>query len=72
MAKKLELIFRNEENKITKLTVDNAIDDLDPQDVKGAMESIIAKKVFLSGGGELVGISGARVVDTQVQELDLE
>lgn len=72
MAKKLELIFVNEENKTTKLTVDNAIDDLDPQDVKEAMESIIEKNVFLSGGGELVGISGARVVDTQIQVLDLE
>ncbi|NLN48756.1 MAG: DUF2922 domain-containing protein [Clostridiales bacterium] len=72
MAKKLELIFVNEENKITKLTVDNAADDLDPQDVKAAMESIIDKNVFLSGGGELVGISGARVVDTQIQVLDLE
>ena len=72
MAKKLELIFVNEENKTTKLTVDNAADDLDPQDVKAAMESIIDKNVFLSGGGELVGISGARVVDTQIQVLDLE
>ncbi len=72
MAKKLEMVFRNEENKTVKLTVDNALDDLDSQDVKTAMETIIAKKVFLSNGGELVGIASARVVDTEINELDLE
>ncbi len=72
MAKKLEMAFRNEENKTAKIAVDNALDDLDPQDVKTAMETIIAKKVFLSNGGELVDIAGARVVDTEIYELDLE
>lgn len=72
MAKKLEMAFRNEENKTAKIAVDNALDDLDPQDVKTAMETIIAKKVFLNNGGELVDIAGARVVDTEIYELDLE
>lgn len=72
MAKKLEMVFRNEENKTAKLTVDNALDDLDPQDVKAAMETIIEKKVFLSNGGELVDIASARVVDTEIYELDFE
>ena len=72
MAKKLELIFKNEADKTVKITVDNVIDDLNPIDVKTAMESIIAKNVFISKGGGFTSISGAKVVDTTIQELDLE
>ncbi len=72
MARKLELIFKNEEDKSVKLTIDNAIDDIEASEVKAAMDEIIDKNVFLSKGGELVGIAGARVVDTTIQVLDLE
>ncbi len=72
MARKLELIFLNEAGKTAKISVDNAQEDIDAEDVKDAMEDIIEKNIFSSKGGEFVGISAARVVDTTIEELDVE
>ena len=72
MAKKLELTFKNEENRTAKITVDNARDDITDAEVKNAMEDIIEKEVFTSNGGKFVGIHNARVIDTEIQEFDLE
>ena len=72
MGKKLELIFKNASDKSVKITVDNAREDITSNEVKTAMESIVAKNVFTSNGGDLVGIQGARIVDTSIQELELK
>lgn len=72
MAKKLELIFRNEDGKTAKISIDNVIEGIEPAVVKEAMEDIIDKNIFVSSGGEFVGISGARIVDTNIEVLDLE
>lgn len=72
MAKKLELIFRNEDGKTAKISIDNVVEEIEASEVKEAMEDIIDKNVFLSNGGEFVGISGARIVDTNIEVLDLE
>jgi len=72
MAKKLEMMFRDAVGKTMKITVDNADDNLTGESVRTAMETIIAKNIFATEGGDLVAIDGARVVDTNIQELDLE
>jgi len=72
VAKKLELIFRNEDGKTAKISIDNVIEGIEPAVVKEAMEDIIDKNIFVSSGGEFVGISGARIVDTNIEVLDLE
>jgi len=72
MAKRLEMVFRDAVGKTMKITVDNADDNLTGETVKNAMETIIAKNVFATEGGDLVAIDGARIVDTNIQELDVE
>lgn len=72
MGKKLELVFKNASDKSVKITVDNAREDITSNEVKTAMESIVAKNVFTGNGGDLVGIQGARIVDTSIQELELK
>lgn len=71
MAKKLELVFKNASDKSVKITVDDTRENITPAEVKTAMESIVAKNVFTSTGGDLVGVQGARIIDTNIQELEL-
>ncbi len=72
MARKLELIFKNAADKSVKITVDDARENITPVEVKNAMEAIVAKNVFTGAGGELISIQNARIVDTNIQELELE
>ena len=46
MAKTIELHFTNSLGKVTKLTVDNPKEPVDPIATKAAMEQIIAAGVF--------------------------
>ncbi|KGG79970.1 hypothetical protein Y919_08770 [Caloranaerobacter azorensis H53214] len=68
---KLEMIFKNQLDKKTIISVDNPKDDLTEEEVSTAMNEIILKNIFSSSGGDLVAISGARIVTTNVQELNL-
>lgn len=72
MAKKLEMVFRDAVGKTMRISVDNADESLTAESVKTAMESIIAKNIFATEAGDLVAIDGARIVDTNIQELDVE
>ena len=72
MAKKLEMVFKDAADKTMRISVDNADEALTPVAVKTAMEGIIAKNVFATTGGSLVAIQGARIVETTIQEMDME
>ncbi len=72
MAKRLEMTFKDVENKSMKITVDNVRDDLTDAEVKTAMETILLKDVFATAAGSLTAISEARIVDTSVTALDIE
>lgn len=72
MAKRLEMVFKDMENKSMKITVDNVRDDLTDAEVKIAMETILAKDVFATAAGNLTAISEANIVDTSVTELNVE
>jgi hypothetical protein len=71
MAKTLELQFTTEFGRIARLTVDNPIEPVDSAAVKLAMESIVASNAFFSSYGDLLGVSGARVVERNVTEYEI-
>ena len=71
MAKTLELQFVTSLGSKTKLTIDNPIEPINPAVVKLAMEKIVQSKVFFSPNGELVAVSGARLVERNVSEYDM-
>ncbi|MCT4619343.1 MAG: DUF2922 domain-containing protein [Marinisporobacter sp.] len=68
-TKRLEMIFKNEGGKTTKLSVDNAKEDLTKEQVEVAMQEIIDKNVFETSSGLLTGIDSARIVTTDVDEI---
>ena len=69
MNKRLEMVFKNELGRTSKMTVDYAREDVSQSDVQTAMESIIDKNIFNTSGGDLVGIESARIVTTEIEEV---
>lgn len=71
MNKKLQMIFKNSNNSNVTITVDNPRDDIDSIEVQDAMNSIVEKGVFESKTGKVVAISSAKIITTEVTELDV-
>ena len=67
-TKRLELIFKNQMEKTSKISIDEPKADLTDEEVQAVMNDMITKNIFSTSGGDLVSISGARVVTTDVQE----
>lgn len=71
MSVKLELLFRNQEGKTSKVEVDNPSLPVDPEAIATAMDEIIAADSFDYGQG-LVAKIGARLVERTVEDIELE
>ncbi|GAA0604729.1 DUF2922 domain-containing protein [Virgibacillus siamensis] len=69
--KKLELKFLNELGKTVTYSLDKPIEPVDPAAVKAAMDEIINQNAFSTSGGEIVSIKGARVVERNVEDIEL-
>ena len=67
----LELHFLTESGRIARLVIHDPREDLDPAEIKGAMEEILASGVFYSGSENMTAIKEARLVsrDTRVIEI---
>lgn len=68
---RLELIFRTDVNKKARISIDNPKEDLTEVEIRSCMENIIAKDIFKPKSGSFVGIEGARIVTTGVEEIEL-
>lgn len=68
---KLELIFKNNEDKKITLSVDDPKADLTGLEVKTAMDTLVAKNIFAYDGGGMVATVGARLVTTTVEDLGI-
>jgi len=71
MAKRLELQFLNEENKTVTIALEAPVEPVDPNKVNEAMDEIIAQNAFITAGGDLVAKKGARLVERNVEEIEL-
>jgi len=67
----LEMDFNTELGRTQRIRVNDAKDPLTGAEVAAAMDSIIAKNIFTSTGGDLNGKLDARVIVTDSSELDL-
>lgn len=67
---KLELAFLDSLNKVTRISLDDPRTDLVPSEIQSAMENIIAQNIFTSKDGDFVAVSGARVITTNVNEIE--
>lgn len=71
MSKKLELQFTNLEGKTATISIDDPNEPVDQVAVSAAMDTIIAANIFTSKGGDLVAKKGARVVERNVDDVEL-
>ncbi|HWQ71817.1 MAG TPA: DUF2922 domain-containing protein [Desulfitobacteriaceae bacterium] len=65
----LRMVFLNSLNKQVTINLNNPKDTLTAAEVQGAMDTVIAKNIFISGGGDLVAKVSARIIDTSTNEL---
>ncbi|MFA9559929.1 DUF2922 domain-containing protein [Evansella sp. AB-rgal1] len=71
MTKRLELLFTNEGGKNVTISLDDPQEPVSAEAVSETMDLIIANNVFTSYHGALVQKRGARVVDRQVQQIEV-
>ncbi|WP_028392388.1 DUF2922 domain-containing protein [Bacillus cihuensis] len=71
MAKTLELLFLTEGGKSASLSVADPIEPVDIEKVKSAMNEVIASNVFTTASGSFISAKGARVVERNVNEYEV-
>ncbi|GIO26970.1 DUF2922 domain-containing protein [Ornithinibacillus bavariensis] len=69
--KRLELKFENEEGKIVTYSLEEPIEPVDPVAVTSAMDVILEQNAFSTSGGDLVAKKGARLVENNVQDIEI-
>ena len=72
MSKQLQLRFRNEEDNLVTISLDEPLEPVNPEMVQEVMGNIINDNVLTSNGGALVTMYGARLVERTVEDIELE
>lgn len=67
--KVLNMVFGAADGTSMTLTMENPQVTLTGAQIEAAMDTIIAKNIFLSGGGDLVIKKDAKIVDTTTNDL---
>lgn len=65
----LQMTFTNEDGKTVMISVADPKEGLTTEEVRDTMQLIIDRGIFVSSGGALVAIKGARLVARDVTEL---
>lgn len=69
MDKNLEMIFQNAVGKNARISVADPKDNLTAAEVQTAMDTILAKNIFNTTGGDIVKVVSARIVTRDVAEI---
>lgn len=70
MDKRMELNFIKTDGKSARITVPNANEELQPEDVESVMNAVISANVFAPGGADLLVADSARIVTTSTVDYD--
>ncbi|GAB0169356.1 DUF2922 domain-containing protein [Lysinibacillus sp. CTST325] len=71
MTQVLELQFETAAGKTTTIVIDAPKPNVTAEEIQQVMQTIIAKNVFDGQASALVAMTGARIVDRQVREIEL-
>jgi len=69
MNQQLQMVFRTAGGRRVTLSLDDPLETLDATTVQNAMETIVAKNIFTSSTGDLVGVIEARIVSRETVQL---
>lgn len=65
----LRMVFKNENGSNFTISLDNPRDNITATEIKSAMDTIIAKNVFLTPGGALVSKQDIKIVDRTTDDV---
>ena len=71
MAKTLEMLFTNMAGKTATVSIENPVEPVDVVALSAAMDLIVATDAFLTSGGPIESKKGARIVERNVEEVQL-
>lgn len=71
MARVLEMRFNNESGRSVTVRVPDVVDPFTGAEASLLMDNILTRNVFTSTGGELVAKASARIVVTDISDLEL-
>ncbi|MCM0647425.1 DUF2922 domain-containing protein [Clostridium swellfunianum] len=69
--KSLVMTFTNRAGTRAAVTVPNVREDITKLEVSAVMDAIIAKNIFESAGGDLIGKQSAQITERTVTELEV-
>lgn len=67
----LELLFATSVGTTFRMSIPDPVTPIDSQQVNQVMDTIVEKKVFDTGAGELVNKKSIRLIDHTVSEIPL-
>jgi hypothetical protein len=71
LANRLEMVFQNEAGRRSTISVYNVRDDVTEVDVQAAMDAIVSKNIFTTSGGDISAIESARIISTEITEIQV-
>ena len=71
MAKTLEMVFETQDGKSSTISIENPKEPVDVSQLKMAMQQMIVANAFTSASGDLISVKGARLVERNVEEVDV-
>lgn len=72
MSKTLTMNFLTSGGKKASLRVSNVKDDLSQDEVKAAMNTIVAKNIFAPKGGDITSVDSAAITDRTSTQLQVK
>lgn len=70
VTRRLDLVFQNQAGRAVRIGVPNPKDNLTQDQIGAAMDTVIAKNIFATSGGNLVQKLRARIVVQDVTEYE--
>jgi hypothetical protein len=68
---KLEMEFKDIVGKKFSLSLESPREDLTEIDIKAAMDEVVNKNIFSTKEGDIVETVGARIVTTEIEEIEI-
>lgn len=65
----LQMIFKNAQGRNMTISVSNPVVPVNSGDVQEAMDLVLNKNIFLTGGGEIQEKVGAQLINREVIEI---
>lgn len=69
MTRTLQMVFLNEEGRNVTLSIPEARDGLEAEEVETVMTNILDRNIFLTKGGEISGLNKAQIISRDVEIL---